>query len=167
MEPENSAGVTRRCSVSLMVWKCVSYHGVAELVIVEVLWKVLIILSFWIIIFWIRLRICLGMPWSYLYSNTTMHRCIQHVMCRPGSKDMMSRWSSGQLSHLTSTLSGMFGVCCRIESGEIALQENYNWYSACFGAFRDITPDYLHKLFSSKLRRVRHVIQPRGYPTKY
>ena len=35
MEPENIAGVTRRCSVSLMVWGCVSYHGVGELVIVD------------------------------------------------------------------------------------------------------------------------------------
>jgi len=35
MEPENIAGFTRRCFVSLMVWGCVSYHRVSELVIVD------------------------------------------------------------------------------------------------------------------------------------
>ena len=35
MEPENIVGVTRRCSVSSMAWRFVSYHGVGELVIVD------------------------------------------------------------------------------------------------------------------------------------
>ena len=35
MEPKNSPIVTRRSSVSLMIWGCVSYHGVGELVIMD------------------------------------------------------------------------------------------------------------------------------------
>ena len=35
MDPENIAGFTRRCFVSLMVWGCVSCHRVNELVIVD------------------------------------------------------------------------------------------------------------------------------------
>lgn len=35
MQLENTAGITRRCSLSLMAWQCASYHGVRELIIVE------------------------------------------------------------------------------------------------------------------------------------
>jgi hypothetical protein len=38
---------------------CVSYHEVGELVIVDGIIKVL---KFWITIFWIPLRTCIGMP---------------------------------------------------------------------------------------------------------
>jgi len=34
-EPEHSERFTRRCSVPLMLWGCVFYHGVGELVIVD------------------------------------------------------------------------------------------------------------------------------------
>jgi len=32
MEPESIAEFTRRCSVCLIVWGCVSYHGLCEIV---------------------------------------------------------------------------------------------------------------------------------------
>ena len=35
VEPETATGYIRRCSISLMVWGCVSYHGVGELFIVD------------------------------------------------------------------------------------------------------------------------------------
>ena len=35
IEPENIAGYTKRCSVTLILWGCVSHHGVGKLVIVD------------------------------------------------------------------------------------------------------------------------------------
>jgi len=35
VEPETATGYIRRCSIALMVWGCVSYHGVGELFIVD------------------------------------------------------------------------------------------------------------------------------------
>ena len=54
MEPENIAGFTRRCSVSLMVEGCVSYYRVGELIILDGSNKD----ADYITIFWISLGMC-------------------------------------------------------------------------------------------------------------
>lgn len=167
MEPENIAGVTRRCSVSLMVWGCVSYHGVGELVIVDGTMKstdYIDILDHNLLDSVENMFGDAMIPFIFQHDNAPVHTA-RNVQTWLDEHDVqVIQWPAQSPDlNVIENVWGMLQNRVMRDRPSTKLE----LIQCLFRAWGDITPDYLHKLFSSMPRRVRHVIRSRGYPTKY
>ena len=164
---ENNTRFTRRCLVYLMAWCCVSNHGVGKLIIMAGTMKstdYTDILDQNLLysvrnMFWDTM-----IPFIFKYDNAPVHTArnvqsgldkhdVQVIQCPDHSTDL----------HIIENVWSMLQNSVMRDRPSTKLELT----QSSFRAWGVITPDYLHKLYSSMPRRARYVIPSRDYPTKY
>lgn len=167
MAPENVAQVQRQGSSSVMVWGCISFHGVGQLVVVDgnlnsegyigILQEHL----------WQSVENMLGdrnMPFIFQHDNAPVHtaRNVQAWLDEEDVQVMQWPAQSPDLNPIENVWSEMSRSVTRERPS------NKNDLVAClFRCWGNISTQYLQTLYRSMPRRVRAVIRCRGYGTKY